>query len=924
MSAMVATNAVEKAEGSGIVADASRVGSTVGQKHYRLDALVGKGGMAEVYGATAPDGSRVAVKILRSEYVSKPKVRDRFLQEAMFTREVNHPSVVRIFEEDYAADGAPFMVMDLLYGVSLQQYWRDHQRRLPLVEALRIVSTVVACLEASHKAGIVHRDLKPANVFLTQAGHVRVLDFGIAAFFGERAQLAQKQADDLAALDRDLGVGTPAYMSPEQAKSQKTDARSDLFSIGAMLHTLITGHRLHASKSERESLLFASTRAVPSVLGIAPNLPGPVAQVIDRALQWTPESRFQTASEMLRELTDVIELVSIRPDRMAPDVQAKAREPSTSQAQQASSSPPQNATPTSAAANANVSSLPPSETFDIEVENEVADATYRPDAAREHAPTEAHLAEGQLTKLRGFFSCIDAAASQMHVELAEQELESALRIFREVQTDATHGIELRLRPYGIAYGHEDVWTPSEPRASELYRLYAQGLRSFRLRVDLTFSELYQWVRLLLEPRSATSDIFLETQLSELQSVQFGFASLTQGRVELMGTSVTERSSEWASLDAIAQARLRLQKRSAASVNQRSHAAIVASDFDRNLEAEVHRLAGEAFFAAVFDRDVASFVFALRRVGRRLLRSGEVPKLLAAWQGAQQSLMRRAASAVQGDQLVGAFARALSGGENFDLLLEVLIGSPVLAPPLATMFDFLGEDEFTRGLSALERSLPQEVTALIARIVRRLSVGNEAKVLAALDRAQSARHAFQLAEMVLGAETDESRSTLHAVARREVPSLARYAAEIVLLDGPARLRTVAKQLGSPVLFERLVALEAIRLYLLPEFFDAIAQGLTDKAIVRDPFERTVMTEVMFLLSPRKAYEYFAGLARKGGLFANQSRDQHRAVAFSAIASFGPKAEAQAVLEEVIRARWTVSAELRQAAKDALLRLGERSA
>src|SRR5690242_9231363 len=184
----------------------ARVGMTI-QKKWRLDGLLGTGGMAAVYAATHRNGSRAALKIMHRELSGDPVIRDRFLREGYVANKVDHAGRVAILDDDVTENDEPFLVMELLDGETVQQLWKRKNRRLDIAEAMWIASEVLDTLEAFHAQGIIHRDLKPANVFLTRDGAVKIIDYGVARFHegGENRTRAG------------TALGTPSFMAPEQA-----------------------------------------------------------------------------------------------------------------------------------------------------------------------------------------------------------------------------------------------------------------------------------------------------------------------------------------------------------------------------------------------------------------------------------------------------------------------------------------------------------------------------------------------------------------------------------------------------------------------------------------------------------------------------------------------------------------------------------
>ncbi len=289
-------------------AAARRIGIAV-DRRWRLIRVIGVGGMAAVYLGVDPQGRRAAVKILHPELITNPELCQRFVREAELIESIDHPGRVEIYDSGVTNNGEPFFAMELLEGVALDQLWRSNRQRLPIDYALRIAYQVLSLLSACHDQGIIHRDLKPGNVFLTNRGRVKVLDFGIA----------RKRAVGVDPTIAGTTFGTPSFLSPEQAMGREAlDGRADLFSLGAILHALVTGRKLHEGCSPQEAFVLAATRPVPSVATVAPELPGNVVALIDRALMWDRRHRFATAAEMRHEVARVLESLGARAPRSAP------------------------------------------------------------------------------------------------------------------------------------------------------------------------------------------------------------------------------------------------------------------------------------------------------------------------------------------------------------------------------------------------------------------------------------------------------------------------------------------------------------------------------------------------------------------------------------------------------------------------------
>jgi serine/threonine protein kinase/tetratricopeptide (TPR) repeat protein len=275
--------------------------------HYRILEKLGEGGMGVVYLAEDTHlERRVALKFL-NETSDSHHYRARFLREARAISALSHPHIATIYDYGETEDGHPFIVMELVTGQTLGDLL--YESRLTLVRALEIIEQVAEALSEAHRHGIVHRDVKPSNVLVNTRGQVKVLDFGLAK------QLNEEQSDTDADPDADtmlstrtqsdVVVGTPLYLSPEQARSAPVDARSDLFALGALLYECITGRPAFAGASVLEiaGQVIHVTPPLPSQIN--ERVPKELDHVTMKALQKNPDDRYQTAEEMLDDLRHV-------------------------------------------------------------------------------------------------------------------------------------------------------------------------------------------------------------------------------------------------------------------------------------------------------------------------------------------------------------------------------------------------------------------------------------------------------------------------------------------------------------------------------------------------------------------------------------------------------------------------------------------
>ena len=268
---------------------------------YLIQSLVGVGGMANVYrGVDEKTGNAIAVKVLKEEFLDNEELVRRFKNESKAISILDHPNIVKVYDVS-VTDRLQYIVMEYVDGITLKEYLKQRGGALTWKETVHFATQVLRALQHAHSKGIIHRDVKPQNIMLLADGSIKMMDFGIARFSRAQSQTVSDKA-----------IGSVHYISPEQAKGDKTDARTDIYSVGVMLYEMLSGKLpFDGDGAVSIAIMQISDKAKP-LSQVAPNVPQGLCQITEKAMEKEPEKRYQSAREMLEAIEEFKHNPSIR------------------------------------------------------------------------------------------------------------------------------------------------------------------------------------------------------------------------------------------------------------------------------------------------------------------------------------------------------------------------------------------------------------------------------------------------------------------------------------------------------------------------------------------------------------------------------------------------------------------------------------
>ncbi|MBS2014584.1 MAG: serine/threonine protein kinase [Deltaproteobacteria bacterium] len=898
---------------------------------YRLGRLLGMGGMGAVYEAAAVNGSRVAIKVLHRFASQIPGAKERFHSEALVARRIQSDGVVRIFDDGVTRDGDLYLVMELLDGESIEErLWRAGGL-LPMNEVVPIAASALETLHAAHTAGVIHRDIKPENLFLTTSRTLKVLDFGIAKLTGPDRMVKRTRTG--------IVMGTPAFMAPEQASGAhgEVDARTDLWAIGAVMFTTLSGRPVHPGEDVGEIMAAAAIRPAPSLARVV-NAPLPLVRFVDRALAFDKSERFASASEMKDALRETIE--EMRASAMGASV-------------------PTGRGVAVSAAGSNLTQLE---------ESDVAAGTGDPFAVVDCTPEQ----QAELVELFAQLELVLLGVQQYGLGHPETEKRFAAVVAQAVAAVARAGTALswNVTPYSFAVGAEPLWEPRSPWERVPYQLFADGIRIVSLLPGITHEEADGFLRLITRDRArdmAPEDDFV-TMLWELD-----FEHVSHQAIDSFGEGDLRR-----------RARFERDVRGVQQLGTTSPGMVAHSWGQRPAGAAAGGIAAEAHDQRMrtllegtpgFDNAAIASAEAMlsgrhkaaKPLDRALDLTDDMVRVLAAKLDADDATVDAKFGKTVGLAWIEARTSNCLGvlASKFRAAIDVMAAArPPAALAMLSMLcttvaqkqpDFaplvLSENALAEVVVWVEQSNdPNHVRALrdvlsiidgrfVPRVLDVLFVAREGPVkdsLFAYLARSDLQNEVRLGQMLTTATEEAGLAIFRVLVRIGTPAAQAAIAQgassphavvrieaIGHVEGPTseRLRTELKKLlEAEDPGQRMAALLTIQKNAVRVAGPSLVLRIKSpkfEAVSID--EKQTALETLAALAPRRAEDVCIELVKNAGILPSEARDQTRLVAAELLGRVASTPDAVEALEAVASARWRTSEKLRNVARAAQQRL-----
>jgi serine/threonine protein kinase len=927
-----------------------RMGQLISGK-WRLDALIGIGGMAAIYAATHRNGSMAAIKLLHPEVSSNTEIRSRFLREAYIANKVGHTGTVKVLDDDVDDETkAAYIVMELLQGESAGRKAELNGGTLSIQETLDIADQTLQVLESAHAKSIIHRDIKPDNLFVTNEGKVKVLDFGIARLREGNVEKTQTG----------MVMGTPSYMAPEQAMGRwsEVDARTDLYAVGATMFTLLTGLPVHEAETAGEMHVAAATRQARSLGRVFNNAPFPLVRLVDRALAYDRENRYPDAATFRAELAKACEAIGV----------------SGGSAQKAEHPQP---------------ALPPTmiegkSAAEKRLEIEKFRDTFDPSVSTEQ----------DIANLTQVFTLIERALiaekqySKDHPE-TKRRFEEAFRETASALMSCDGALAWNLTAYSFYIQDKTIWEPNEPLNRITYQLFSDGVRTIGFVPGLDQDQFMQWLRVItIDPvrdmapeddlvtllwDACFEHVFYQAIDSFAEGDQEERARFEQQRQEIISDAhdldLEEMTSCW-------QARQQATAENIQSVDQNSNriknyllsldstdveAAARAANLDiRNRKEELQAVdvlktddSTIMLLAArlEFDHGAISerFIIAASQAFITSAKMGNSGMVSVPLRNAVDSVARESVlKAIDMVTLLRDATEVKGSPQETEILQSQLISEVVSAE---TFRDLLfqapveEDPEFTQYTTALSEILSGVANAHFDVLLENLP-DIEAKpirklLLEVIEKSASG-HERAIGQLILKADVDLGLALVRILARISAKEAKEAIAEATHSPHPLvriealghiegassdRLRTELRALlddRDPAV--RLAALKAMQDYTITAAGPFLVLRMQSGRFFKRPYgERKQSFETLVKLRAKRAEEVCVNLLSKAGIFSTKSVRETHELAARVLGEIASTNQSLYLLEDISRSGKLQNCEaVRRAATQALERISERAA